>query len=97
MALRQTVEIEGKVFIQTPTLNVENGTDKISFSAYVKVESLVGTKNEMNADVSFSGESARFSRQYTFPVSVEEGSGNFIKQAYDYLKTLPEFADAVDC
>jgi hypothetical protein len=23
--------------------------------------------------------------------------GNFIKQAYLYLKTLPEFADAVDC
>ena len=97
MALRQIVEVEGKVFIQSPTVTVENGTERVSFSAYVRVDSLTGTKNEINADVVFTGESARFSRQYTIPVSVDDKSENFIKQAYNYLKTLPEFKDAVDC
>jgi len=32
-----------------------------------------------------------------FTPSVSDGSTNFIQQGYEYLKTLPEFADAVDC
>ena len=32
-----------------------------------------------------------------FRPSVEEGAENFIKQAYEYLKTLPEFEGATDC
>ena len=36
-------------------------------------------------------------KQYTFIPSVADGSANFIQQGYEYLKTLPEFADAVDC
>lgn len=35
--------------------------------------------------------------EYTFTPSVSDGSTNFIQQGYEYLKTLPEFADAVDC
>jgi hypothetical protein len=29
--------------------------------------------------------------------SVEENSPNFIRQAYLHLKTLPDFADSIDC
>lgn len=28
---------------------------------------------------------------------INKSEGSFIKQAYEYLKTLPEYADAVDC
>ena len=34
---------------------------------------------------------------YGFTPSVSDGSANFIKQAYEHLKTLPEFSDAIDC
>jgi hypothetical protein len=37
----------------------------------------------------------RSSIDYSF--SINKAGGNFIEQAYEYLKTLPEFADAVDC
>lgn len=33
---------------------------------------------------------------YEFPPSVAEGSLNFVKQGYEYLKTLPEFVDTID-
>ncbi|MEK5439396.1 MULTISPECIES: hypothetical protein [Paenibacillus] len=32
----------------------------------------------------------------SFVPSVEEGSGNYHKQSYEYLKTLPEYAGAID-
>lgn len=35
------------------------------------------------------------SRSYSFQVLPDGDS--FIKQAYEFLKTLPEFANAVDC
>lgn len=36
-------------------------------------------------------------KMYNFVPSVDEGSANFIQQGYEYLKTLPEFADTMDC
>jgi len=97
MALRKTIEAEGKVFIQTPTVSIENGNQRVSFSAYVKVISISGDKNEVNAIVHFAGDVAQFTKQYQVPVSVEANAPNFIAQAYEHLKTLPEFAGAIDC
>lgn len=77
--------------------SINNGTQKVTFSAYVKVESIKGNKSTIDAVVSFTDKDQRFSKQYAIPVSVEDGSPNFIKQAYQYLKTLPEFANAQDC
>jgi hypothetical protein len=37
------------------------------------------------------------SKGYSFVPDVTDESYNFIKQAYLYLKTLEEFAEAVDC
>jgi hypothetical protein len=97
MALRKIIEAEGKSVVQTTFGNIENGTQRVSFSAYIKVMSISGDKTQIVADVQFVGEVAQFNRQYQIPVSVESGSANFIAQVYAHLKTLPEFAGAENC
>jgi hypothetical protein len=97
MALRKIIEAEGKVVLQTPVGTIENGTQRVSFSAYVKVTSISGNKAKVTANVHFAGDLAQFTKQYQVPVSVEAGSANFIEQVYKHLKTLPEFSGAEDC
>jgi hypothetical protein len=97
MALRKIIEEEGKSIIQTSMMNIENGTQRVSFSAYVKVNSVSGNKSQVTANVIFIGDVAQFTKQYQVPVSVKAGSPNFIEQVYKHLKTLPEFAGAEDC
>ncbi len=97
MALRKIIEAEGKAVIQTSMGIIENGTQRVSFSACAKVISVSGNKTQVTANVHFAGDVAEFTKQYQVPVSVEAGAGNFIEQVYKHLKTLPEFAGAEDC
>jgi hypothetical protein len=97
MALRKIIEAEGKSIIQKSFGSIENGTQQVSFSAYVKVSTINGNKNQLTANVQFISETAQFSKQYQVPVSVEAGAPNFIEQVYKHLKTLPEFVGAEDC
>ena len=97
MALRKTIQTEGKSLVQTNWGVIDNGTQFVSFIAYIKVDSVYGDKTQLTANVSFKGDTQSFIKQYQIPASVENGSANFIAQAYNHLKTLPEFAGAVDC
>lgn len=97
MALRKIIEAEGKAVVQTDIGPIENGTQRVSFSAYVKVVSVSGDKNQINANVNFKGDAQQFTKYYQVPVSVEPNTPNFIAQVYQYLKTLPEFDGAEDC
>jgi hypothetical protein len=97
MALSKIIETSGKVTIQTDIGLIENGIQNISFLAYIKVMSIEGNKNSLFANVNFKGDTQQFNKSYQIPVSVESGSANFIAQAYAHLKTLPDFAGAVDC
>jgi ribosome-associated toxin RatA of RatAB toxin-antitoxin module len=66
-----------------------------AFNAYWKIEKIQGTKLNINFDISISlNDKLIGSKSYSFAPSMN--SDNFIKQAYEYLKTLPEFADAMD-
>lgn len=69
--------------------------------SYVMIKRVSGDKIKISLQVVFyadnSKEQAIEYKQYTFTPSVADGSTNFIQQGYEYLKTLPEFADAVDC
>lgn len=96
MALRKIIEAEGSSFIQSPIGVIENGKQKVSFSAYVKVNSVSGDKNQITANVQFLCDSVQFSKQNQVPVSVEAGAPNFIEQVYQQLKMLPEFSGAED-
>jgi hypothetical protein len=97
MALRKIIEAEGKSTVQTSIGNFENGTQRVSFSAYIKVLSFTGNKSSVNASVVFIGDSHQFMKKYELPISIEAGALNIVAQIYTHLKTLPEFDGAVDC
>lgn len=97
MALRKNIEVQGESSIKTEFGTVKTGEQKIEFSAYIKILSFYGDKNKIEANVNFRSDAQSFNKQYQIPVSVESGSANFVAQAYNYLKTLPEFAGATDC
>jgi hypothetical protein len=97
MALRKIITLEGKVVVQTAMGDIEEGTRSVSIPAYIKVVSVNGTKNEVNALVGFTSEDKNLFKQYQVPVSVEANAPNFIAQVYEHLKTLPEFFGAENC
>jgi len=66
--------------------------------AYIKVQSFSGSKELLKFAVetcSRAGEQALTVSSYEMPYSID--GGNPIAQAYEYLKTLPEFAGATNC
>lgn len=66
--------------------------------AYWRVTEFQGNKNQISFTVSVSADSSSEVVQvnrYAFAPVLD--GGNFIKQAYLHLKSLPEFSDAVDC
>lgn len=73
-------------------------------SSYVRVDTISGSKDSLLVTVNYyvsqnsfnDGKSYIKSEQFSFIPSVEDGSANFIKQAYEFLKKRPEFTNAVD-
>ena len=97
MALKKIIELEGDTVLSTPYGRIKTGQSKVAIAAYIKVQNVSGDKNNINATVMFTDDNIRFSKQYDFPASVIDGAPNYIKQAYTYLKTLPEFENSEDC
>jgi hypothetical protein len=97
MALKKIIELEGDTFLNTPEGNIKTGKSKLAIAAYIKVQNIFGDKNNVNATVIFIDDNIKFSKTYSFLASVADGAPNFIKQAYEYLKTLPEFENSEDC
>ena len=67
-------------------------------NCYIRVRHVAGDKNLVTAEVAYqsASESPAF---HAFAVGFNPSlsGGNFIAQAYDHLKTLPQFVDAADC
>jgi hypothetical protein len=87
MALRKTFKIKDNFGIE------------ITFDdAYIKVIHIHGTKDLLNSHVGIyvkKDEVQIDSRVFEFQLALD--GKNFIAQAYEHLKTLPEFAGAIDC
>jgi hypothetical protein len=71
-------------------------------NAYVRIDSINGTKNKLFMTVGFYNKAndlmiVAYQNLYEFYPNVNDDSQNFIKQGYEHLKTLPEFAVAIDC
>ncbi len=86
MALRKTVEktiagFDGKLYAK---------------DAYWKIESISGSKTEQFISVS-ANSAGRVVDEFRSKFTPNLDGPNFIKQAYEHLKTLPEFAGAEDC
>lgn len=97
MALKKIIEVEGQSFIESQIGMVQTGIEKSTFAAVCKITSISGNKTKLIVKVSHVGDVASFESLYSFEPSVADGAENFIKQAYLYLKTLPEFVGAEDC
>jgi hypothetical protein len=67
-------------------------------NAYCKVTKVTGDKSYIECQISVFENKEQFaplySNTYMFVPNLED---NFIKQAYQHLKTLEEFAGAIDC
>ncbi len=95
MALQQLIQISGKTVLQAEKVTLPAPDHTADFNAYIKVEQVLSTKTDAIALVTFKDGDYVFERSYTFTVNLD--GDNVIKQAYLYLKTLPEFAEATDC
>jgi hypothetical protein len=68
----------------------------ISPDAYWKIKKLIGGKNGMHIEIDCLVKDKLHKQETFYFIPVLDGE-NFIKQAYKYLKSLPEFANAMDC
>lgn len=87
MAIKTTVQLPNN-FGELSTIS----------DAYIRVDGVRGTKHQIEATVNFyrspNEASLPASRTISFAPTM---NANFIQQAYEHLKALPEFAGAVDC
>lgn len=68
-------------------------------SAYVKIISITGGKENLELLVGiYTSDKSNLIKtmKYIMIPSTENNSDNFIKQGYEYLKTLPEYEGAID-
>ena len=85
---------------KTTKLKNNFGDDTEIKDAYIKVAEILFSKNKAIGKVHFYKYKKELPIKidtFVFDSSVSDNSKNAIAQGYDYLKTLPEFADAVDC
>lgn len=99
MALQKSFSFTGIKSVSGDGFFIQYGEELVTTGAlYIKVTNVAGTKETLSASVSFTDNqlgSLVAHKQYEFPLDLE--GSNPIRQAYEYLKTLPEFANATDC
>ena len=75
---------------------INNFREITSLDATIKIDSIIGNKNKIDFRVLFMKQDTILQTEsYTFAPKLD--GENFIKQAYEHLKTLEEFKDAIDC
>jgi hypothetical protein len=98
MALTKDVTFSAnvKVTIEGIGTITEREEDLFVKDCYFKVETIAGDKSSLTATVSSQVSSSQKQFvSYTFTPLLD--GPNFIAQAYEHLKTLPEFEGAIDC
>lgn len=67
---------------------------------YIQIINVTGNKEKVDIDVATFSDSTKQNiintTSYSFVPTVGVDADDFIKQGYEYLKTLPEYADAID-
>lgn len=77
-----------------------SGVEREMAGAYIVVSGIMSSKLQAIAQVyTKTGKDGKLisDAEYAFVPDYNDGARNLLAQAYDNLKTLPEFADAVDC
>ena len=68
-------------------------------NCYMKIERFSGDKNNLSILLNIYDEdklNTIESKSYRFKRSIEDNSSNFIKQGYEYLKSLVEYSSCED-
>jgi|LauGreDrversion4_2_1035121.scaffolds.fasta_scaffold91181_1 hypothetical protein len=85
-------------FTKTSTLVNNFQEFSIFEDAYLKVTSFSGSKETISFALgTFKEKDGILLQKQEYVFAIDLDGPNPIKQAYEYLKTLPEFADATDC
>jgi|DEB0MinimDraft_10_1074344.scaffolds.fasta_scaffold80588_2 hypothetical protein len=82
---------------KTVTLTSNFGEEQTFTAAYIKVARVSGTKTSVSAVVEIRKEANGTllqSESHVFEPSMS--ADNFIKQAYNHIKTLPDYSGATD-
>jgi hypothetical protein len=99
MAIEKSITVKGAGFVSLGTTFVETGDATFKTPVlYIKVDSVSGDKSQISANVSYTDKAKNkviIEKSFTF--TPDMSGDNFISQAYDHLKGLPEFADSKDC
>jgi hypothetical protein len=96
MALSKKITIQGTQYIETPTGKLPVGETSIEVDAYIRVNNVIAKKPLSFIDVETKTGDVGRMETYSFEADLSDGAKNHIKQAYEHLKTLPEFAGAAD-
>ncbi|NDD54341.1 hypothetical protein EBZ39_10770 [bacterium] len=89
MALQKNMELENSF-----------GEKSLIQNCYIKVETVRASKARCFATVMFYKENRNWllmTKEIAFDGDFSRNSTNNIQQAYEHLKTLPDFTDATDC
>jgi hypothetical protein len=98
MALKQSVQLETVVQTVVEGIGIiKTVRSKIQYEdCYIKVSAISGNKDQMGFVVEIKcTDKIIVNKTYGFTPNLS--GDNFIKQAYTYLKTLPDFENAEDC
>lgn len=89
MALRMAIETEHGINLPESYIRIdEQSGGKPGISLRVRFY--------VSQDKALSGKQWLQEQIISFSPSVEDGSSNFIEQGYEYLKSLPDFSNAID-
>ena len=94
MSLNLNISQMAQVWAELDGMRVSAGEQKVDAQLYIKIGNIEATNKTIRAHVHFITGGSSTSRIYELPADL--GGRNFIAQAYEYLKTLPEFAGATD-
>lgn len=87
--------IIGSIELETG-ITVENAYGRIESVSGGKLGAEIGFRLYISQEAAVEGKAHVRQTPYTFIPSVEESAANFIKQGYEYLKSLEEFSGAID-
>lgn len=80
------------------TLKSNFNQDIVFNSTYIKINKIAGGKSAISAEVNiYDKKDGTVLQTSTCSFAPSLDGDNFIKQAYNHLKTLPEFVGASDC
>lgn len=83
--------------LKTFSIKKEGFSGELLASAYWKITNISGNKTQMTVTLTAFVSKAQVDNfAFSFVPDVSDGAADFIRQAYIFAKTLPEFANSED-